>query len=187
MTPETLQAAVEGCTPQRAEDWADPLTTAMQVFEINTPKRQAAFLAQVGHESLGLKFTTELWGPTAAQANYEGRLALGNDKPGDGFRYRGRGLLQITGRANYRELVARLRAKLGSMVPDFEADPDKLALPTWAAVSAAEYWYRRGCNALADIGAFDHITQVVNGGMNGAVARRERFGIAEKALAEETT
>lgn len=185
MTPDTVFAAVEGCTMPRAVEYADGLTTAMNVYDISTPQRQAAFLAQVGHESEGLKYTTELWGPTATQAGYEGRIALGNTEIGDGFRYRGRGLIMVTGRANYRELTARLRTKFGSSVPDFEAQPDELASPKWAVISAAEYWNRRGCNGLADAGLFDRITQTINGGMNGAFARRQRYTIAEKALTTE--
>ena len=77
-------------------------------YEINTPLRLAAFIAQIAHESGDFKYTREIWGPTKAQIGYEGRLDLGNTVPGDGKRYRGRGLIQITGRSNYVKLSKKL-------------------------------------------------------------------------------
>jgi putative chitinase len=71
----------------------------MREFEVTTPLRQAAFLAQLAHESGQFRFMEEIWGPTPAQRRYEGRRDLGNIQPGDGFRYKGRGPIQITGRA----------------------------------------------------------------------------------------
>ena len=77
------------------------LNAAMGHYQIIGPKRVAAFIAQIGHESGQLKYVKEIWGPTAARAKYEGRNDLGNTVAGDGSKYRGRGLIQITGRANY--------------------------------------------------------------------------------------
>ena len=77
------------------------LNTAMSRYQIIGSKRVAAFIAQIGHESGQLKYVKEIWGPTAAQTRYEGRKDLGNTVAGDGSKYRGRGLIQITGRANY--------------------------------------------------------------------------------------
>ena len=77
------------------------LNTAMGRFQIVGSRRVAAFIAQIGHESGQLVYVREIWGPTPTQAKYEGRKDLGNTVPGDGFKYRGRGLIQITGRANY--------------------------------------------------------------------------------------
>ena len=74
----------------------------MNHYQIVGLKRVAAFIAQIGHESGQLKYVKEIWGPTAAQARYEGRADLGNTVAGDGSKYRGRGLIQITGRANYK-------------------------------------------------------------------------------------
>ncbi len=76
--------------------------------QINTPARAAAFLAQVGHESGQLRYLREIWGPTPAQVRYEGRADLGNAQPGDGKRFMGRGLIQITGRKNYADCGAAL-------------------------------------------------------------------------------
>ncbi|WP_404940665.1 glycoside hydrolase family 19 protein, partial [Pseudomonas lundensis] len=81
--------------------FAPALNTAMNRYQIVGLKRVAAFIAQIGHESGQLKYVKEIWGPTAAQARYEGRADLGNTQPGDGSKFRGRGLIQITGRANY--------------------------------------------------------------------------------------
>ena len=140
MNPALLQAAT-GCTPAAAEEFAGPLTDACVAYGIAGTARLAAFLAQIGHESASLRYTRELWGPTAAQTRYEGRVDLGNTQPGDGSRYRGRGLIQTTGRHNHARVRDRLRLKLGAGVPDFEADPTALEAPRWAA------WSRRrgGC------------------------------------------
>ena len=83
-----------GIPQQRAITWAAPLNAAMQKFGIDTPARQAAFLAQIGHESARLRHVRELWGPTPAQSRYEGRKDLGNSQKGDGFKYRGRSLIE---------------------------------------------------------------------------------------------
>ena len=99
MTPEELAQSTRA-TLDRAAEFLPIIESASVDFEINTPKRMAAFLAQVGHESGGLHWLTELWGPTPAQSRYEGRADLGNTQKDDGFKYRGRGLIQITGRSN---------------------------------------------------------------------------------------
>src|SRR5690606_17393021 len=90
-----------GLSASRAQDWYPYVRAACIEFEITAPTRLAAFLAQVGHESGGFVYAREIWGPTEAQKRYEGRKDLGNTQPGDGSRFRGRGLIQITGRANY--------------------------------------------------------------------------------------
>lgn len=162
MNPETL-ARCTGARLDRASRFADPLSAAMALYGIDTPIRQAMFLPNVGHESGGLRYTTELWGPTAAQRGYEGRADLGNNQPGDGFRYRGHGLLQTTGRWNHAAVRDRLRARL-SGVPDFERDPDLLAEPQWACLSACDYWDMRKLNIWADGGDFDGVCDLINRG-----------------------
>lgn len=181
MTPEQLAAAMR-IKLGRAAMWAPWLTVAMDAYEINTPERQAAFLAQIGHESGGLAWVTEIWGPTPAQARYEGRLDLGNTEPGDGSRYRGHGLIQVTGRANHANARDALRQRYPD-APDFEAYPDELTKPKWAALSAADYWERHGCNELADAGNFERITRRINGGTNGMDDRLARLEWAQEALA----
>jgi putative chitinase len=154
----------------------------MAFYGIDTPARQAAFLAQIGHESGGLRWVAEIWGPTPAQERYEGRLDLGNTNPGDGTKYRGHGLIQTTGRANHAMVRDRLRERF-SDVPDFEEDPMALTEPQWAALSACDYWDMKGLNALADAGKFKAITKAINGGLNGYEDRLARLDAAQTALA----
>lgn len=170
MSPEQLAQAV-GCNINRATQWLPHIEAAMAAYGIDTPTRQAAFLAQIGHESGHLTYVREIWGPTPAQAKYEGRKDLGNDQPGDGFKFRGRGLIQITGRANYLKVGEALGLAL-------DRQPEMLELPKWAALSAAWFWYAHGLNALADNAAFGAITRTINGGTNGS---EERIALWEKA------
>lgn len=167
---------------QRAGLFVDPLNEAMAAFDIATPARMAAFLAQIGHESGQLRYVCELWGPTAAQRGYEGRDDLGNTQPGDGKRFMGHGLIQITGRSNHARVRDRLRTRFGADVPDFEACPEKLAEPHWAAMSAADFWADRGLNALADAGDFLRITKRINGGTNGLADRQGLWAVAKTVL-----
>lgn len=180
LTSQQIQAGT-GATAARAAAWQPYLHPACAMFSIDTPKRLAAFLAQIGHESGRLVYVREIWGPTAAQSRYEGRLDLGNIYPGDGKRYMGRGLIQTTGRANYRSTRDGLRQLLMS-VPDFEASPAELEHPEWAAMSAVWYWYSRNLNALADIGDFKTITLKINGGLNGYEDRQALYEAALWAL-----
>lgn len=165
----------------RAENWAPSLNDSMEAFDINTPDRQAAFLAQIGHESGGGRFVREIWGPTDAQRRYEGRADLGNTTMGDGFKYRGRGLIQTTGRANYRATTDGLRAGQPD-APDFEAVPEALEIPKWAALSAGWFWDNHGLNEMADVGEFMRITRKINGGLNGYDARMQLWQGAKRAL-----
>lgn len=152
------------------------LNTAMNRHGIVGTPRVAAFIAQVGHESGQLRHVREIWGPTAQQAGYEGRADLGNTMPGDGSKYRGRGLIQITGRAN----CAACGEALGL---DLISNPELLELPQHAAMSAAWFWSTKGLNALADQGEFVKITRRINGGINGLEDRLALYKAAQKALA----
>ena len=183
LTIPLLQRATDS-TAQRASFWLYHIVTACEVFQINTFARLSAFLAQIAHETARLKYSKEIWGPTPAQRRYEGRLDLGNVQPGDGSRYRGRGLIQTTGRANYRALRDGLRTRMEG-VPDFEAEPELLEQPKWAALSAAWFWHSKKLNALADQGtadAFVAITRKVNGGTNGLADRKLLWDAARDAL-----
>lgn len=197
MTPATIQfwpagltpaalAAATGATVMRATRWHSPIAHACTFFEIVTPTRLAAFLAQIGHESGRLVYTREVWGPTPAQQRYEGRRDLGNVRAGDGRLYCGRGLIQTTGRANYRATRDGLRARLGvDGVPDFEEQPELLEQKQWAALSAAWYWDSRALNELADLdsdSAFVAITRRINGGVNGLADRRALWAAGRAAL-----
>ena len=152
------------------------LNAAMGHYQIVGTKRVAAFIAQIGHESGQLKYVKEIWGPTAAQAKYEGRKDLGNTVAGDGSKYRGRGLIQITGRANYMACGEGLGL-------DLIKQPELLEKPQHACMSAAWFWATKGLSTLADAGQFDKITQRINGGQNGAADRQALYVRALKVLA----
>ena len=155
-------AAATGARIDRATEHLPWIVAAMATYGIDTPQRQAAFLARIGHESGGLKWPQELWGPTPAQKRYEGRKDLGNTQPGDGKRFAGHGWIQVTGRFNHAAARNRMRAKIGPRVPDFEAEPEKLALPEWAAMSAADFWHANQINRFADVGDFDGVCDAIN-------------------------
>lgn len=163
----------------RAAKWCGLLNSAMSAYDITTPLRIAAFLSQIGHESGRLFYTSELWGPTKQQRTYEGRADLGNTQPGDGPRFRGHGLMQITGRANHHMATQRLRRKFGGDVPDFEEEPEKLAEPKWAAYAAAEFWARNGLNKFADKGDCITVSSLVNTGRTSSLPKNIN-GLSER-------
>jgi putative chitinase len=171
-----LLQAVWQCPAIRAELHASYMLQAMAWADITTPRRIAHWLGQLGHESGRGRYTREVWGPTAAQARYEPTTSLsrllGNVRPGDGLRYLGRGLIQVTGRANYRSFTQRARAALGEAVPNFEAAPRLLQSAEWASYSAADYWRSRSLNRWADAGDLLTLTQRINGGTNGIADRQ---------------
>ena len=176
MTPQEL-IKIMPLANDRVHTFAVPLTTAMTEYGIDTPQRKAAFLAQVAHESGSLKYVREIWGPTPAQAGYEGRADLGNTEPGDGKRYLGRGLIQVTGRANY----ASAGIALGLPLVDH---PELLEDPLNACRSAGWFWQSRRLNSYADRNMFATITKAINGGYNGLDDRlnhwlnaRQGFGL----------
>jgi putative chitinase len=144
----------------RAALYAAPLNDACGEFVIATPRRQAAFVAQIAHESADLRYTAEI----ADGSEYENRTDLGNTQPGDGPRYKGRGLIQVTGRANYEACGVALGLPL-------IASPELLEEPESATRSAAWFWRTHGCNELADVDHFFAITRTVNGGFNGGDSR----------------
>lgn len=190
---------------QRAGVFVPALNRAMQRYRIDSPVRQAAFLAQIGHESAQLSRLVEnlnysaeglaaTWPkryrsadgkPNALALNlarhpqaianntYAARNGNGDEASGDGWAYRGRGLLQITGRANYRA------AGQGIGLP-LEDEPELLEQPEFAALSTAWWWSNHGLNELADAGKFEQITRVINGGLNG---QADRLALWEKAKA----
>lgn len=179
-TPEALTAErfaelFPRIRPGLQERYYSATVAACSRFKITSPPRLAAFLAQVGHESGGLLFLSELWGPTPAQERYEDRSDLGNVLPGDGYRYRGRGPLQVTGRANY----ARVGAALGLPL---EAQPELMDKIEHGMMAAAYFWALHNLNALADVGEFDRITRTINGGLNGLPDRMRRWERARRIL-----
>jgi len=165
-----------------ASKWYLPVEQSMMEFEIVSRVRAAMFIATIGHESAGFAHTRELWGPTPVQSRYEGRADLGNTQLGDGSRFRGRGLIQITGRANY----AAVSTGLGI---DYLNNPEWLERPADAARASGWWWKNNGCNEIADTGDFLRLSIRVNGknknGLpNGWDDRKRRY---EAALAALTT
>jgi putative chitinase len=143
---------------------------------IDTPLRLCHFMAQLAHESAHFGVTREF----ASGAAYEGRKDLGNTQPGDGKRYRGRGLIQTTGRANYKEATADIRRMIPD-APDFEADPQELEEFPWALLAGISYWRRRNINADADRDDVVAVTRKINGGTNG-LEDRKRYLAKAKAI-----
>lgn len=203
MTPAQIVAAT-GCLTEDANRIARPLTDVMQPWGITGRLRVAAFLAQVAHESARFQRLEENLNYTdparlmaifpsrftryetamqyvlqpAKLANrvYADRLGNGSEASGDGWAFRGRGLIQITGRDAY----ADFGADIGEPIV---AHPDLVAQPAYAALSAAWYWRRNGCNALADAGQFDRITRRINGpAMAGHADRVRLYNRAFQAL-----
>lgn len=175
MTPKQLALAT-GARIDRATEYLPHLEAAMAEFHIDTPQRKAMFLAQIGHESGGLHWTVEIWGPTSAQSRYEGRKDLGNTRPGDGYKFRGRGLLQTTGRDNYRATGQALGV-------DLWATPELLGQPALAARSAAWFWSAKGLNEIADTGDNVRATKRINGGTNGLDDRQALYAGAMQVFA----
>lgn len=153
----------------KVDAFVDPLNSAMAEFSITSSMRQAAFLAQVAHESGELRHLLEL----ADGLAYEGRVDLGNTQPGDGPRYKGRGLIQITGRANYLACGTALSL-------DLIGSPSLLETPGPASRSAAWFWSKHGLNTLADIHHFGAITATINGSYKTVDQRIPYWLIARK-------
>ena len=207
LTKDQLKAIMPRCD---AEQWIDPLNAAMERFEINTPARMAAFLAQLAHESTETTCLTEgltysraerlckVWPkrfPTPASAApyvknpqklanyvYANRGGNGDESSGDGWRYRGRGLFQLTFKDNYRLAGEALNLPLVD-------DPDRVTTAAVAALTAAHYWQRLGLNALADhqpgddeVKDFEGISIRINGGRTGLPERKKYWAKAQAAL-----
>jgi putative chitinase len=186
MTVQQLQAAA--CTSAAsAQTFLSSINDTLVKYNINTPARQLCFLAQVSHESGGLFYTEELASGTA----YEGRKDLGNIQPGDGVKFKGRGLIQITGRLNYTALGKAFQADLVGHPEQLggkniqTCTPDQLK---YAALSAGWFWNGANLNALADkidlrqpideganLDEFKAITRRINGGYNGLADRIHRY------------
>jgi putative chitinase len=193
LTLEQLQHAMPHAGA-RAVRFHAPLLHAMREWGIDdTAQRVAMFLAQIAEESGELRYVRELWGPTRQQMRYErdfdapwqrgdavNRVAfdLGNTEPGDGHRFCGRGLIQITGRANY----ARVSVALFGSQDYLLQFPDALEQTYPAARSAAWFWSSRGLNAYADCGDLSTCTRRINGGLTHYDRRMKHWAQAKDAL-----
>jgi len=182
LTTEQLQSIMPRLPPARSNELLPFLAAAMTEFAIEAPARAAAFLAQLAHESGQFHFMEEIWGPTVAQRRYEPVTTLsqnlGNTEAGDGRRFKGRGPIQLTGRANYKRFGDLLAV-------DLIADPPRAATPDVAFRVAGLYWSKKGLNELADLAtddAFTEITRRINGGTNGLADRQAFYAAARTVL-----
>ena len=141
---------------------------------IDAPLRLCHFMAQLAHESAHLKVTREY----ASGKAYENRTDLGNTEKGDGVRYKGRGLIQTTGRNNYRDTTVDIK-KMYPNAPNFVDDPTELEEFPWALLSAISFWRRKNINVLADEDNIEAVTKVVNGGLNGIDDRKRYLKLAK--------
>jgi predicted chitinase len=179
ITDDSLKQIMPTLSEAKRAAFLPPLQSAMNEFAVNTPKREAAFLAQIAHESGEFKWMEELWGPTPAQKNYEppskSATQLGNTQPGDGKRFKGRGPIQITGRYNYQ--------KYGDLLGiDLVNNPEKAATPEVGFRTAGLFWQRNGLNELADGEKFEAITKRINGGLTGLEDRLKYYDRAKEVL-----
>jgi putative chitinase len=196
LSAETI-AAGTGSSLELAKSFKDSINEALNKYGIVKPAQITAFLSQIGHESGGLKWTTEL----ASGKAYEGRKDLGNTSAGDGVRYKGRGLIQVTGKANYQTMSE-------AFGQDFVKNPELLATPKYAALTAAHFWVNRKkkykgrslnlneiaedldhtepANAGVNYPAYEIITRGINGGVNGLKDRIAKFnnGVKNRASLE---
>jgi putative chitinase len=198
---KTFKVLFPALQPLALAGYPVPLHRAMAERSIDTVKRVAAFVAQIGHESQGLTRWVESFNysperlavvfrkyfPTleeAAAACARGPVAIanivyggrnGNVEPGDGWRYRGRGPTGLTFRGNYRVAGAELGEPL-------EENPDLVATPPVGFRTATWFWESHGCNQLADVDDFRAITRAINGGMNGWDDRLRRWRLAQEVF-----
>jgi len=147
------------------------LNQYMKEYEVTTLMRIWSYLAQVGHESGQLRYSEEI----ASGKAYEGREDLGNTEMGDGIWFKGRGLIQITGRFNYEKLS-------NAFGVDFIQEPELLQAPEWAVKSSLWFWKTKGLNAIVDTEDFEKLTRRINGGVNGLKDRLEIFERCKKHI-----
>jgi putative chitinase len=207
----SIIAAGTGSTVLRASAWVQPLQTTCDRFQIDTPLRVAAFVAQVGHESMGLSRTAESFDysiaalpmmfrritpalaetlgrqpgermvPLDRQARianiaYAGQLGNGDSASGDGWAFRGSGLIQLTGRSNFESCGTDLSL-------DLAGDPDRVRTdPTLGALVAGWFWSSKGLNVLADAGNFLGCTKRINAAMLGSSHRNALYAAAKAAM-----
>jgi predicted chitinase len=174
LTDDELRQIMPNCPAARRADYLPFIQQAMQEFDITSYLRETAFLAQLAHESGELRYMEEL----ASGAAYEGRKDLGNTQPGDGKRYKGRGPIQLTGRANY--------TKYGQLLGlDLVNNPTIAATKEVGFRIAGEFWKLNGLNQLADQQDFKQITKRINGGYNGLDDRTMYYERAKKVMSKD--
>ena len=174
LTDDELRQIMPNCNAAKRADFFPFIQQAMQEFGITSYLRESAFLAQLAHESGELRYMEEI----ASGAAYEGRKDLGNTQPGDGKRYKGRGPIQLTGRANY--------TKYGQLLGlDLVNNPTMAATKEVGFRIAGQFWKLNGLNELADQQKFESITRRINGGINGLADRIKYYERAKKVLSKD--
>lgn len=174
-TEQLVQIAGTSEFKSRLAAFTDGVNATFDQYEINTPLRMAHFLAQIMHESGGFRWLREIWGPTATQRGYEGRSDLGNNQPGDGKRFMGRGLIQLTGRNNYTQFKNAIGV-------DVVSNPVLVEQPPYAVIVAGWFWDSRGLNKYADLDDLRQVTRRINGGYNGLKDREKYLKRAKLVL-----
>lgn len=174
-----LLASLMQCPVSRAEPFIDSCNFMLDQYDISTSLRLAHLCAQYGHETGGLLYMRELWGPTSQQAKYDPPNALatslGNTSKGDGYTFRGAGWCQLTGRANFQ------RAS-NDLCIDFVAKPDEVATSEFAPVVGGLFWQWGNINAAADRDDVQAVTRKINGGLTGLADREARLAKCKTIL-----
>lgn len=171
ITREMIKAIAPTSKPEIVGPLVGYLNKYMPKYEVNTYLRICHFLAQAAHEAASFRTLEEY----ASGAAYEGRRDLGNVNKGDGVRYKGRGIFQLTGRANYRTIGA----KIGM---DLENNPELAESPEVSVLTALEYWKSRGLNTFADKDDVTTITRRINGGLNGFEDRKRYLAKCKQVI-----
>lgn len=201
ITKEQLRRAIPDAKESSIEKYYEPLLAAMEHYSINTKNRIAAFLANLAHESAAFNTIEENLNYSAqrlmavwpkhfrgrntalyhhqpqkiANVVYANRMGNGDKSSGDGWRYRGRGLIQLTGKNNYQMFSKAIDA-------DIVNNPDWIFTPEGATISAGWFWNSRKLNQLADAGDLKEITRKINGGYHGHAERVRRYNHIRKVL-----
>jgi putative chitinase len=174
-TRELLDHVAARNTGATGDGIAHGLDTYCPQYAVNTPLRLAHFIAQACHETEEFRYLKEIWGPTPAQLRYEGRADLGNTRPGDGRLYCGRGIFELTGRANYARIGNALQLPL-------EVEPELAADPVISVRIACLYWKAHNINAAADADDIIRVTRAINGGLVGLPDREACLKRAKEVL-----
>lgn len=170
LTAEKLKKITHNTPVDRCALFVDHINEYCPKYGIDTVVELASFLSQVLHESGGLKYMREIWGPTAAQCRYEGRADLGNIYKGDGKKFMGRGPIQITGRKNYERMSFDMFGDSRLVM-----QPDILSTPQYGVQAACIYWQWRKLDKVDDDLSIKEETKSVNGGYNGILDREHYF------------
>jgi putative chitinase len=173
LTKELIKQIAPRSDDKIVEDLVFYFNKHFAKYEINTKLRQAHFLAQAAHESDGFRTLEEY----ASGLAYEGRKDLGNNVRGDGKRFKGRGIFQLTGRANYTTFGLRLGY-------DLVNNPELAKTPEVSVLTALEYWKDRKLNTFADNDDVNTITRRINGGLNGFEDRKKYLAVAKRVIPE---